>query len=132
MSEPRFLNLEQILEIHRVQLELYGGQDGIRDRGALESALAQPESSFGDQHLHEFPFGMAAAYAFHIAENQPFVDGNKRTAIDSALTFLEGNGISIDDRGDELYQAMIKIGTRQMTKQQFAELLERLSKNTSI
>src|ERR1039458_2422819 len=107
MSEPKFLTLEQVLEIHRVQLDLYGGQDGIRDLGSLESAVAQPEAGFGDQYLHPFPFGMAAAYAYHIAENQPFVDGNKRTALDCALTFLAANEIMIEDPHMELFQAMI-------------------------
>src|SRR5258708_2976814 len=112
MSEPKFLTLEEVLEIHRIQLELYGGRDGIRDLGALESAIAQPEGGFSDKYLHSFPFGMAAAYAYHIAENQPFVDGNKRTAVDSALTFLTGNGIEIQDPQTSLYQVMIDVGNR--------------------
>ena len=127
MMEPRFLTLEQVLEIHRVQLELFGGQNGIRDQGALESAIAQAEAGFGGEYLHAYPFGMAAAYAFHIAENQPFVDGNKRTAIDSALTFLEGNGISVEDSDMRLYRAMIAISARRLTKQGLAALFEHLS-----
>src|SRR5438552_1182785 len=116
MSEPKFLTLEQVMEIHRVQLELFGGQDGLRDHGVLESAVAQPEAGLGDQYLHAYPFGMAAAYAFHIAENQPFVDGNKRTALDSALTFLEANGIAIEDPDRKLFQAMIDVGNKRLTK----------------
>jgi len=126
MAEPQFLTLDQVIEIHRVQLELYGGQEGLRDQGALESAIAQPEAGFGDAHLHTYPFGMAAAYAFHLAENQPFVDGNKRTALDSALTFLEANGITIEDAQMVLYQAMIDIGNKRLSKMGLEILLQGL------
>ena len=77
----RFLSLEDVIELHRLQLEMYGGSDGIRDLGLLESAVMMPQASFGGEYVHSGVFEMAAAYAFHIAENQPFVDGNKRTAL---------------------------------------------------
>src|SRR5262249_9610080 len=127
MSEPKFLTLEQVMEIHRIQLELFGGQEGIRDQASLESAVAQAEAGFGDEYLHKFPFGMAAAYAFHISENQPFVDGNKRTALDSALTFLEANGYSVEDPQMMLFQAMIDAGRRKLSKDGLASLLQRLT-----
>ena len=127
MPEPKFLTLDQVLEIHRVQLELFGGQEGIRDQGALESAIAQPEATFNEAHLHLFPFGMAAAYAFHLAENQPFVDGNKRAALDCALTFLEANGVSIEDDQMALYQAMIDIANKRLTKKGLEDLLQDLA-----
>lgn len=73
-----------MLELHDDQLRLFGGGSGIRDRGALESAGAVPQASFDGAFLHEDLFAMAAPYAFHIAENQPFVDGNKRTALNAA------------------------------------------------
>ena len=128
MSEPKFLTMEQVLAIHQTQLEMFGGQDGIRDQATLESAIAQPETGFGDQYFHTFPFGMAAAYAFHIAENQPFVDGNKRTALDCALTFLEGNGITIEDPKMALFQAMVDMGNRRLTKEGLAEFLKSMAK----
>ena len=112
MKEPVFLSVEQVLEIHRLQLESFGGLDGIRDQNALESAVATPQSGFGQRYLHSYPFGMAAAYAFHLSENQPFIDGNKRTALNSALTFLEVNGVPIRCQGNDLYQAMIEVGNR--------------------
>ena len=117
IKEPSFLTVNQILSFHHDQLELYGGQDGVRDLGLLHSAIAQPEATFEGEFLHSFPFGMAAAYAYHIAENQPFVDGNKRTALDAALTFLELNGISIRDPKHKLYDAMIDIAKRRLTKE---------------
>ena len=127
MPEPLFLTLDQVLEIHRVQLELFGGQEGIRDQGALESAIAQPEATFNETPLHSYPFGMAAAYAFHLAENQPFIDGNKRVALDSALTFLEANGISIEDPELRLYKAMIDIANKTLSKKGLEDLFLMLS-----
>lgn len=71
-----FLDVDDVLEIHDLQIEAFGGSTGIRDRGLLESAVGMPQASFGGQFVHESTFLMAAAYAFHIAENQPFIDDN--------------------------------------------------------
>jgi hypothetical protein len=68
-TRPEFLSLDDILEIHRDQIERYGGELSIRDRGLLESAVAMPQQSFGGEYLHPDIFEMAAAYAFHLAEN---------------------------------------------------------------
>ena len=78
--DPEFLVIDDVLDIHERQLAQFGGGGGIRDRGLLESAVAAPQASFGGEWLHSDIFEMAAAYAFHIAENQPFIDGNKGTA----------------------------------------------------
>ena len=126
MKQPDFLTLAEIIEIHRNQIELYGGDLGVRDLNLLQSALAQPEATFGGEWLHPGLFDMAAAYVFHLAQNHPFVDGNKRTALASALVFLELNGISILDPHGKLYGAVIKITTRKMTKTQLAELFVKL------
>lgn len=115
MDEPVFLSREKVLELHRISLQLHGGLDGLREPGLLDSALMQPEAAYfygrGDLAA------IAAAYAFHIAQNQPFLDGNKRTAMASALTFLEGNGIDIE-RYDwtVLYNAMIAIAEKRLDK----------------
>ena len=87
--EFRFLTLEDVLELHEMQLNSYGGATGIRDLGLLKSAVMTPQASFGSEYVHAGVFEMAAAYAFHVAENQPFVDGNKRTALACALVFLD-------------------------------------------
>ncbi len=127
MSDPKFLSLKQVLEIHRIQLQCFGGREGIRDQAALESAVAMPRAGLGDKYFHLYPFGMAAAYAFHIAENQPFIDGNKRTALDSALTFLEANGVPIEDADMRLYQAMFDIADRRLSKAGLEALLKDLA-----
>lgn len=71
-TEPEFLTVEDVLQIHDEQLSAYGGATGIRDQALLESAVAMPQASFGEVYLHEDLPHMAAAYAFHIAQNQLF------------------------------------------------------------
>lgn len=128
MIEPEFLTLDDVLLIHDEQLEAYGGIHGIRDEGLLESAVMMPQASFGGEYLHQDLFEMAAAYAFHIAENQPFLDGNKRTALVAALVFLDINGFVVIDENMKLYDAMIAIANKEMDKYDLAELLKNLSK----
>ncbi|HET9957095.1 MAG TPA: type II toxin-antitoxin system death-on-curing family toxin [Polyangiaceae bacterium] len=127
MTAPEFLTVEDVELLHSEQLRLFGGLDGVRDRGALESAVAVPAASFGGEFLHVGLFAMAAAYAFHIAENQPFVDGNKRTALNAALVFLGLNGWDVDDPEGALYESMIGVSARTVSKEQLAGTLERLA-----
>ena len=127
--EPSFLSLEDVLEIHAAQLARYGGQDGIRDRGLLLSAMAQPEMSFAGEFLHEDLFAMAAAYAFHTAENQPFIDGNKRTAFQAADVFLMLNGFDLP--ASKRWQVtMIDIAKRTLDKAGLALLFRKFAKTT--
>ena len=94
MTEPKWLDTDIVLDIHAEQLAIFGGGDGIRDLGLLESALARP--------LNKFAYGetdlaaLAAAYAFGIARNPPFVDGNKRAAFGAMIVFLGLNEIDLD------------------------------------
>lgn len=125
-SDPAFLDVDDVVWIHDVQLELFGGQAGIRDRGLLESAVALPRQCFDGAYLHDDLFAMAAAYAFHIAENQPFVDGNKRTALASCLDFLDINGVVLVDPDSRLYGAMIDLAGHRIDKRGIAELLRAL------
>jgi len=121
-----FLTLAEVIEIHTDQIHRYGGQDGLRDLPLLESALAQPEASFAGEWLHADHYEMAAAYAFHLCQNHPFIDGNKRTALATSLVFLELNGITIPDPRGRLENAMIRIASSKMNKQDFAKLLRKL------
>lgn len=124
MDEPAFLSREKVLELHRISLQLHGGLDGLRETGLLDSALMQPEAAYfyGQGDLA----AIAAAYAFHLAQNQPFLDGNKRTAMGSALTFLEGNGVDIEKYdGAELYDAMIAIAEKRLDKAGLAEIFRK-------
>jgi len=124
--EPEFLTLEDVLDIHARQLAMFGGADGIRVKGLLESAVAAPQASFGGLLLHSDIFEIAAAYAFHIAENQPFIDGNKRTGLLSAVVFLDINGIAIDYPDPRLYTAMIEIAEKKLDKSGLANLFREI------
>lgn len=126
MIEPIFLTVAEVLEIHSEQLDAHGGIHGIRDQSLLESAVMTPQASFGGEYLHADIFEMAAAYAFHIAENQPFLDGNKRTALVSALVFLDLNGFVIMDPTGSLYDMLIDIANHAADKYYLAELLKSL------
>ena len=127
-TEFRFLSVDDVIELHEMQLESYGGATGVRASDLLESAVMMPQASFGGQFVHADVFTMAAAYAFHIAENQPFVDGNKRTALAAALVFLDWQHFEIDDTDDELYDAMIGLALKKIDKNGFATLFRGLAK----
>lgn len=123
MEQPEFLSWEILIALHRRSLERWGGLDGVRDRAVLESALGAAENVFfyGGGDLQE----IAAAYAYHLAENQGFRDGNKRTAIACGGAFLEGNGCV--DRADDLvlHDAMIAIARHELDKAGLAALLRK-------
>jgi death-on-curing protein len=124
MSDPVFISREVVMDIHHASLERHGGIDGLREPGLLDSALMQPEAAYyyGQGDLA----AIAAAYAFHIAQNQPFLDGNKRTALGSALLFLKANGVDVDKYDDaQLYDAMIGIAEKRLDKAGLAELFRR-------
>ncbi len=116
-----FLGVEDNLELHADQVALYGGQHGVRDLGLLESAVAQPQAMFGGNYLHQDIFEMAAAYLFHLVQNHPFLDGNKRTGAVAALVFLDFNGVEIDAPKGSLYDLTIAVATGQADKNQIAE-----------
>lgn len=127
MKGPSFLALAEVLDIHRDQIKRYGGDAGLRDRGLLESAISIPQSGFGGKFLHGSLFEMAAAYAYHISENQPFVDGNKRTALGAALIFLELNGKPVADPKGRLYEAMMDLANKRLEKKGLAKIFKELS-----
>jgi len=128
-DEPLFLEVEDVLEIHATQLEVFGGADGLRDRGLLESAVAQPQSSFGGELAHDGLFAMAAAYLFHIVSNHPFVDGNKRAGLLAAIVFLDINGISLEHPSDALYELTMGVAEGRIKKPAVADELERIAKS---
>jgi death on curing protein len=122
-----FITLEDVFDLHGDSLRDHGGMPGVRDLGLVESALGSAQNAFyyggGDV------FDVAAAYAFHLAESQAFLDGNKRTAISTALMFLNINGhVLIPEQVDQnlLYDAMIAIAHHELDKRGLADLLRRL------
>ena len=119
----RFLPDAIVMAIHDDQIRLYGGAYGIRDVAALASALATPRAQFGDQIPHADILAMAAAYGYHLSENHPFVDGNKRTAGMAMFTFLKLNGLDPIASEHDYYEAVMAVATGQMGKDQPSEWL---------
>ncbi|MEK6257349.1 MAG: type II toxin-antitoxin system death-on-curing family toxin [Planctomycetota bacterium] len=120
---PQFLDKEEILFIHADQIERYGGGLGVRDDGLLESAIAQPRATFGGQWLHPTLFEMAAAYLFHLVENHPFLDGNKRVGTAAAIVFLKINGLSIKVTDEEMTNFVLEVAQGRIDKSAIAEFL---------
>lgn len=116
---PLFLTLD-VLAIHHDQLVRHGGAPGIRDLNLLQLAIATPSVTFGGAFLHETQSEMAAAYLFHVAQNHPFIDGNKRTALATALIFLAMNGLWLECDDDELYDLVIAVASSKATKAEIA------------
>ena len=129
MSEPVFLSLQEILFLHERSIARYGGTLGIRDQSGLDAAANHPLNVWF--YMHGDVFDIAAAYMFHIAEAQAFLDGNKRTAVAAGLNFLAANNIELNFDAGLLYEAMIKIGTRRMSKAELAAELRNQSKGSS-
>lgn len=119
--EPNFLSLEQVLILHDLQLDRFGGLQGLRDTGLLESALAMPQAGFGEHYVHEDVFAMAAAYLFHLVKNHPFIDGNKRVGFHAAFVFLSMNGYDLVMDQDAAYDLVIATAESRATKADIAE-----------
>lgn len=115
-----FLQLDEVLAIHVEQIERYGGLQGIRDLGLLESAIAVAEASFDGKYLHATLPEMAAAYLYHLAQNHPFLDGNKRVAAASTFLFLYLNNQLLDCTEDELVELTLGVAQGQRSKSEAA------------
>jgi death-on-curing protein len=124
VSAPVFLSTEQIEKLHRESIQQFGGTLGVRDQNALESAIFHPQNVYlyGDADV----FDISAAYAYHIAQAQAYLDGNKRTGVAAALEFLGLNGISIRVDSMPIYELMIAIAEPRATRQDLASKLREL------
>jgi death on curing protein len=125
---PQFLLLEEVLLFQKDQVDLYGGSVGVRDMGLLESAVAMPQAAFGGQFLHADVFEMSAAYLFHIAQNHPFVDGNKRVALVATAAFLYLNGHELTATNEEAVSLTLSVARGEMPKSAVAEFLRKHSR----
>jgi death-on-curing protein len=125
MNEPQFIAWHEIAIIHEISIKRFGGSHGIRDEHLIHSALGAAMNDF--YYAAADLAGIAAAYAFHIAQAQAFLDGNKRTAIGAALVFLERSGVETrTEWGDELYDALHAVAEKRMDKSILAELIRSL------
>jgi death on curing protein len=112
----RFLTHDMVLDIHQRVLDEFGGSAGLRDQGLLESAVAVPAATFGGEFLHDGVPAMAAAYLFHICKNHPFVDGNKRAALASAVQFLYLNTRILKASADEVEKLTVGVADGTVSK----------------
>ena len=118
MNEPEWLDVNIMLDVHAEQLALFGGPDGVRDLGLLESALARPINKFayGETDLPS----LAAAYAFGVAKNHPFVDGNKRAAFAAIMVFLGLNGIDFAPPPEEATVMILSVAAGEVDEESLA------------
>ena len=123
----KFLTLSEVMLILDNQIDNYGGMYGVRDINLLSSAIYMPESSFEGQYLHKTVPAMAAAYAFHICQNHPFIDGNKRVALASSLVFLDINGYEFNCKDEILYNKIINMAKGEIKKEELIEFYEKHS-----
>ncbi|MBW3539168.1 MAG: type II toxin-antitoxin system death-on-curing family toxin [Planctomycetes bacterium] len=123
---PEFLTLTEVLEIHRDQIARYGGSEGIRDRGLLESAVAMPQAAFGGQYLHTDLFQMAAAYLYHLVQNHPFIDGNKRVGAAAADVFLTLNGLTLTAPEEQYEELVMSVAQSESGKTTVADFFRGL------
>ncbi|MBM4169423.1 MAG: type II toxin-antitoxin system death-on-curing family toxin [Ignavibacteria bacterium] len=120
----RFIPNDLVLTIHADLLQRYGGRPGIRDRNLLESALAQPKITTGGKYVHKTLFDKAAAYGYHLCQNHPFIDGNKRVAFVLMDIFLQENGWEIVAHEEEAFSLMMDLASGKLTKAQLSVWLK--------
>jgi len=124
----KFLTLAQVLSLHQLLIDQFGGSHGVRDEGLLDSALAQVESGVGEEYFHKDLFEMAAAYLFHLVKAHAFYDGNKRIAALTAAVFLQINGLRVTSDEDHFEKIVMDAAQGLITKQQISDFFR---KNTS-
>ncbi len=127
IGQPRFLSLDEVLTLHTASLDAYGGTAGILDQGKLDASLAMPRQGFGSEYAHEFPFGMAAAYGYHLAMNHAFRDGNKRTAFAAMVVFLRVNGWNFKLPDSDAAELILELIVSHRDKQWLAGRLREVS-----
>ncbi|MEH2417880.1 type II toxin-antitoxin system death-on-curing family toxin [Nostoc sp.] len=124
MQTPRFISISQVVDIHQDEINSFGGTSGVRDEGLLDSALAQPQATFGGELLHPTIHEQAAAYLYHLAMNHPFIDGNKRTAFAVMDTFITLNGYSLNLSQEQAYNLVIRVVEKEIPKEELSAFLE--------
>jgi len=112
----RFLSVQDVLDIHTNTMEYEGGAAGVRDHGMLDAAVQLPRQSFGGEYLHDGLAAMAATYLFHLCQNHPFIDGNKRTAFAASLVFLIVNGVQPLPEQQAIEAVIVAISRSEMSK----------------
>lgn len=117
----RYLSLEELLELYRLALQQTGGLEGVRDLGGLESAVAQPQMTFGGKDLYPCLPTKAAALGFSLVCNHPFLDGNKRVGHLAMETFLVLNRQELTAGVDEQERIIIRLAAGELSHEEVAE-----------
>jgi death-on-curing protein len=125
MDEPVFLTVDEVLKLHRASIDRYGGSHGVRDMGLLLSALAMPMATFGGQFLHPDLATMGAALMFHLVQNHPFVDGNKRIGAAASRVFIMMNNAKFDPSSKEFEQVVLDVASGQIGKDAAIEFFQK-------
>lgn len=125
MNEPIWMDLPDALIAHDLDLTAHGGETGVRDLGMLESALARPRNIWVYAESPPSLQTLAAAYAFGISSNHPFVDGNKRTALVVSFSFLDVNGLEITASQESAFLTILALADGSLTEEQLADWFER-------
>jgi len=128
----RYLSIQEVIEIHDQIIDIYGGSFGLRDLGLLASAIEMPKSKFDNKFLHPTIFDKASAYLYHICNNHPFIDGNKRTAAVSTLVFLEDNEISLKFNESKFENLIVEIAIGKINKKYISSILKKSKKNNQL
>jgi death-on-curing protein len=127
-----FLTETEVLTIHQDQVARYGGSEGLRDVALLQSALAVPQATFGGEFLHKDVCEMASAYLFHLVQNHPFVDGNKRVGAVAAFVFSALNDIRLTAPPDVYEQVVLSVAAGTMSKPELAGFFHSHCNNTGV
>jgi death-on-curing protein len=125
--DTEFLQIGEIIAIHRDQISRYGGYPGIRDLGLLQSAIGAPRAGIDGDYFHANLFEMAAAYLYHIVQDHPFVDGNKRTGAAAAVVFLKLNNVRIQADPEGLERLVRRVAEGKADKASATEFFRELA-----
>jgi len=125
MAQIVWLLEETVIAIHHRQISEHGGKEGLRDEGLLASALARPQNLLAYAQPSPDLAALAAAYAFGIARDHPFVDGNKRTSLVAARTFLLLNGVNLEANQDEKYLTFLQLAAGTGTEEQLTDWIRK-------
>lgn len=127
MRRRIFLSVEDVVCIHANTVEHEGGLEGIRDYPLLESAVMMPQQQFEGRYLHQNIPAMASAYLYHITQNHPFYDGNKRAGVISAFIFLDANGFDLTASAADLEKLVFGIASGEISKDETVRWMQQHS-----
>jgi death-on-curing protein len=124
-----YLSLEQVLDLHRLEIRRFGGSAGLRERGSLEAALARPQMTFAGEDLYPDVESKAASVMHSLVMNHPFVDGNKRTGAAVAELFLNLNGVELEADDDDLVAITLSVARGELNAEALAIWLRQRSRH---